>query len=275
MHGEATSPGPLIALRPELMPHGSRTDHNSMQTENLHTLRQRRTRVGVSLGIVCLLSTLLPLNNLNLSGKWKVNAMDQKFYRIHSHRLTNWGDYGDMLQHGLTAHLARVGGRLSLERTGPYMPPITFPGIGDIILTSAARKLLETSGLSGFTFRLVNKTRIVELRWHEWDLTSEDPREFPETGEPEDYILGRRPNQRIAQEMGEIWELVVPITAKIGRPQPIVHSFSDLYIVRDSWNGTDLFRGDGYGGVLVTERARLWLAEHFKGYTEFDEFGCK
>ncbi len=50
--------------------------------------------------------------------------MDQKFYRIHSHRLTNWGDYGDILQHGITAHLARVGGRLSLERTGPYMPPV-------------------------------------------------------------------------------------------------------------------------------------------------------
>src|SRR5262249_14925382 len=50
---------------------------------------------------------------------------------------TPWGDYGDILFHGMTAHLDRHDEMLQLERTGPYMPPITFPGIGDIVVTDA------------------------------------------------------------------------------------------------------------------------------------------
>src|SRR5262250_3064070 len=95
----------------------------------------------------------------------------------------DWGDYGDILQHGMTSHLSRVDGRLALERTGPYIPPITLPGIGDVVLTSRARGDLESSGLSGFTFLPVEKTLIVELHWEEWRLDAEEPAEFPETGE--------------------------------------------------------------------------------------------
>jgi len=49
----------------------------------------------------------------------------------------------------------------------------------------------------------------------------------------------------------------------------------EMYVELDSWNGADIFRGDGYGAVLVTERAKLWLQEHFEGYVEFQEFNCK
>jgi hypothetical protein len=198
-----------------------------------------------------------------------------KFYRITEHPLTSWGDYGHILQHGMTAHLARVGGLLSLERTGPYMPPITLPGFGDVVLTPAGKALLEASGLSGFTFRPVNKARIVELHWHEWDLTTDDPPEFPESGEPEDYILARQPNAGLAREMGDLSELVVPITAIIGRQRTIVDSFRELYIELNSWNGSDVFRGDGFGSILVTEGAKLWLAEHLGSYIEFDEFDSR
>jgi hypothetical protein len=198
-----------------------------------------------------------------------------KFYRIKEHPLTLWGDYGNILQHGMTVHQARVGGLLSLERTGPYMPPITFPGAGDVVLTSAGRALLEASALNGFTFQPVAKARIVELHWHEWDRTTGDPPEFPESGEPEDYILAREPNADVAREMGDLWELVVPITAIIGRPRPMVMSYRELYIEVNSWNGSDVFRGDGFGAILVTEGAKLWLAEHFGDYMEFDEFDSR
>jgi hypothetical protein len=44
-----------------------------------------------------------------------------------------WGDYGNILVHGMSAHAGRsMDGRIRLERTGPFVPPITFPGIGDI-----------------------------------------------------------------------------------------------------------------------------------------------
>ncbi|HLK67605.1 MAG TPA: hypothetical protein VKU19_29415 [Bryobacteraceae bacterium] len=197
------------------------------------------------------------------------------FYRMTGRSLTRWGDYGDILQHGMTAHLGRARNLLSLERTGPYMPPITFPGIGDVVLNVAGRKLLEASGLTGFTFQPVNKTRIVYLPWQDWDLKANKPREYPESGEPEDYILERPSNAHVAEEMGDIWELVVPVTAKIGRPREMVNSFRELYVERGSWNGADVFRGAGYGGPLVTERAKAWMEKYFGEYARFDAFATR
>jgi hypothetical protein len=202
-------------------------------------------------------------------------APTTQFYRMSGRSLTRWGDYGDILQHGMTAHLGRVHNLLSLERTGPYMPPITFPGIGDVVLNAAGRKLLEASGLTGFTFQPVNKTRIVDLPWHHWDLMADRPREYPESGEPEDYILERPSSARAAEEMGDIWELVVPVGAKIGRPREMVKSFRELYVERGSWNGADVFRGDGYGGPLVTGRAKAWMEKYFGEYVRFDKFATR
>ena len=64
-------------------------------------------------------------------------------------------------------------------------------------------------------------------------------------------------------------------TARIGRPRRIVESSRELSVERGSWNGTDLFRGDGYLSVLVTERAKSWLEKHLGGYVEFEEFDSK
>ena len=189
--------------------------------------------------------------------------------------LTPWGDYGYILQHGMTAHLARAGGLLSLERTGPYLPPITLPGIGDVVVSSAGREMLEASGLGGFTFQPVNKARIVDLPWHEWDLTTDDPPEFPGSGEPEDYILERPPSDRVAQEIGDVWELVVPVTASIGRPRRIVESFRELYVELSSWSGADVFRGNGFLPVLVTGTAKSWFQEHLGKYLAFEEFSSR
>ena len=54
-----------------------------------------------------------------------------------------------------------------------------------------------------------------------------------------------------------------------------MNSYRELYVERNSWNGADVFRGDGFGGVLVTERAKLWLEGHLGAYTEFEEFNCR
>jgi hypothetical protein len=200
--------------------------------------------------------------------------MPQQFFKIEARSVISgdWGDYGDILQHGMTAHSPRVDGRIALERTGPFIPPVTLPGLGDIVLTDEARKLLESSGLRGFTFRPVEKKLIVELHWDTWDLNAEEPAEYPDSGEPEDYILGQQHSPIAAKALGELWELVVAFNVKISRPTSIISSYKELQINLSTWDGSDLLRGEEYGGMLFSGRARDWFSEQWGRYVSFDPF---
>jgi len=203
--------------------------------------------------------------------------MATPIFRIDSRSIIpgEWGDYGDILQHGMASHSPRVGGLLALERTGPYIPPITLPGIGDVVLNSSARQLLESSGLSGFSFLPVEKVLTVELRWEKWDLTADEPPHFPDSGEPEDYILGQPDSPAASAALGELWEVLVPDTATILRPEGIVDSHTELRLDLSTWNGADLFRSNSYSSILFTERAREWFSNNWGKYVDFSEFPTK
>lgn len=138
--------------------------------------------------------------------------------------------------------------------------------------TSDARKTLESSDLTGFHFRAVEKAHIVELHWENWDFDRDELPEYPESGEPEDFISARPHNPAIAAALGEVWEIVVPPTAKILRPQRIVNSYRYLRVDMETWNGADLIRGEGYGSILFSERSRDFFSEHWGSYLQFDEF---
>jgi hypothetical protein len=114
-----------------------------------------------------------------------------------------WGDYYDILLNGMSCHLDRTEGLIQLERTGPFVPPISFPGISDIVVTDAFRRQLEASGLSGLRFQPVIKRRIVRLDWHLWDSGVEEPAEYPADGEPESYILERSHSASTANQIGD------------------------------------------------------------------------
>jgi hypothetical protein len=177
-----------------------------------------------------------------------------------------WGDYGWILQHGMTSHLRRIAGRLALERTGPYIAPITLPGIGHIVLTTPASRLLESAGLTGFTFRLVEKVLTVELHWEDWDVNAEQPAQFPDSGEPENYILGQPNSTEASAALADLWEVSVPNTAAMQCLE------DQLRLDLTTWNGADPFRSDAYGGTLFTERAREWFSENWGSYVDFTEF---
>ena len=139
-----------------------------------------------------------------------------KIYKI-SKSESPWGDYGRILTHGMTEHLSRKEGLLQLERTGPYIPPITFPGIGNIIVTSSFLSIINNSKLSGISFQPVIKAHIVELDWKKWNLTNPEPDFYPESGEPEDYILEREHSEQIADGLGNLYELILRGEAEIDR----------------------------------------------------------
>ena len=83
-----------------------------------------------------------------------------------------------------------------------------------MVVTDGVKRSLEQH-LSSLTFRPIMKTRIVRLDWHHWDTTSEEPSIYPESGEPEDYILAEPHDPVLATELGDLWELSPEIETEI------------------------------------------------------------
>ena len=180
----------------------------------------------------------------------------------------SWGDYGRILVHGMSRHLPRDNRLIQLERTGPFIPPMTAPGIVDVVATRALRTALEEAGFSGLGFRPVIKKHIVELDWQSWDRSAPEPAEHPPSGEPEDYILSRPHATEVAEVLGELWQLWPSHQGRAEqRPEGVT-------LVGPSAQGSDfvlapLGRNDY---VLVHERAMNWLAERVGEWIQFKEF---
>jgi len=162
---------------------------------------------------------------------------------------TPWGDYGDVLWHGMSAHLGRRFGRLRLERTGPLVPPISFPAPWNIVVTDLMKRDLISENLSGISFRPVIKARIVKLEWEAWDIGADEPQFYPEEGEPEGYILDRPHDRRLAKSIGPMWELL-PVEVNGLRSK-------GGSVVPAKYRGDDLCIADDFGGApVLSERAR-------------------
>lgn len=191
-----------------------------------------------------------------------------RFYRVSSRRL--WGDYGDILIGGISRHLPRRDGLIQLERTGPFVPPITLPGLGDIVATSEFKAELEASGLARLTLAPVLKARIVEYHWERWDRTSEEPAEYPETGEPEDYILARPHSPPVAEQVGDLWEVIPPEDAEVESVR-VGRGVREYRVALPTWRGSHLFRAKGKRHLLSTEVARSWLEDRAHEWLDFQE----
>lgn len=181
----------------------------------------------------------------------------------------HWGDYGQILRHGMTSHLGRAAdGCAQLERTAPYIPPISFPGF-DLVVTNDFRTKLEQSGLQGLGFEPVHKARIVDLPWHTWAPDTEDPARFPKSGEPEDYILERPHSAKLADQMGALWRLVLPRVASVEREPTDDRWVDRIYLVTSTCDGADVFQANGVGYFFVSEAAQAWLVSEAGQHVAF------
>jgi hypothetical protein len=170
-----------------------------------------------------------------------------------------WGDYGRILMQGMAERAP--DGSLLLFRTGPFVPPISFPGWTPVV-TQSVREKMEPMGFTGFEFERVSKRRIVRLDWRKWDV-EDGPAEQPETGEPEDYILRGKHSAETARELGELWEMRVPAT-----PGLQIHGGSDFDPAK--YRGQDICRSSDMGGyTYVSQRLRDWLDANFSEWVQF------
>jgi hypothetical protein len=195
------------------------------------------------------------------------------FFRVDGPSL--WGDYGSILIHGMTAHLPRKENRLQLERTGPFMPPISFPGVGDVIVTDEFRRELAGLPFAHLEFCPTVKARIVEYHWEKWDRNAPDPEEYPETGEPEDYILSRPHSPKIADALGDVWQVVLPEGVTVEAERRPGSWRSDLRVAASTWNGNHLFwgkkrRNDSGSWVIVSELGKEWLEARVAEWVRFE-----
>jgi hypothetical protein len=189
-----------------------------------------------------------------------------KFYTLRRPK-TPWGDYSDILTHGMSERANEDGALLHLERTGPFVPALTFPGMGDLVVTDAFRKQLESSGLAGLHFQPVVKKRIVHLDWHSWDKSAKYAPVIPDSGEPEDYILTGAHSRETSEQMGDLWSLKLSGTATIRREGKPVR----ILLEASSWHGDDVFRAVGVGFVYVTEKAKAWLEQQAPEHLAFKD----
>lgn len=170
-----------------------------------------------------------------------------------------WGDYGDILLSGMTAHLDRYDGQLQYERTGPFQPDVILSGLDDLLVTDSVKRKIETSELKGFQFKPVTKRHISHVDWTKWDLQKDDPEFYPDNGEPENYILGLPHSQELADKMEAVWEVVTEVNG----------TFLDSRTYKQGDNDIDIMRTENSGWFLVTEKAKAWIESNCDEWTEF------
>ncbi|HUS17672.1 MAG TPA: hypothetical protein VM536_21965, partial [Chloroflexia bacterium] len=173
----------------------------------------------------------------------------------------DWGDYSDILISGLVEQ--RPDGMLAVSRTGPYVPPVVVTDDGRwatdrLVVTDRFKAPLELSGLSGLVFYPAIKHHIVPLDWETWDWSADEPEQYPESGEPEDYVLAMPHSEQAAAEMEDLWE-VRPAESTRLKPSTATAD----------WNGPDLFKVHGSPYIFVSARAKSWLERAVGDWVSF------
>jgi hypothetical protein len=182
------------------------------------------------------------------------------FYEI-SDAEAPWGDYGSILWNGWATEEVHDGQRsIIVTRTGPFVPPLT-QCLGQVIVTEELRARMSEAGFSGLAFEPVKYGRVVRIDWHEWDLNATEPRFYPESGEPEDYLLAGTHDAELAAAMPNLWAWKVTSTPGL------------------QVQGTNTFRGERHPGTdvareffifWINERMKLWLEENAGPWLSFN-----
>ena len=156
---------------------------------------------------------------------------------------------------------------MQLERAGPYVPAITFPG-PDVVVTSAFVQAFAASSLTGLTFRPVNLAKAVTIRWESWDHAARSPPVYPPSGEPESYILDAPHDVACADAMKPLSELDAPLA---GTATSVMVGFRRyVRTIHSNPDHPDFFRVSGLRYLIVSDRARAWIENAFPGCTAFE-----
>jgi len=197
-----------------------------------------------------------------------------------------WGDYGDVLISGY-ARRATDDGPIALHRTGPFLPPISFPWIASetghaLIVSAEFKQHLADLKLAGLTFREARKTRIIPLSWEQWNRSARLPWDpaarirgvRPDGGEPENYLRDEEHDSACAETMSAAFEVLLPVgPIRVTRLEDPNGSYLDEFsatmaetpaiipaISRSHWT---------HGYIIVSDDLKAWLETNAGDWVRF------
>lgn len=189
------------------------------------------------------------------------------FFELSKSRvLDHWGDYGSTLCNGMLR--TGEGGEQRLDRTGPFVPPISFPPYsGVVVVTSEARQKLEASGMSGVgEFRPLLLGKVVLVDWQKWDTSRKlDGDRLPFNGEPEEYILHNPHDAEAAASIGQLWTWHPSRIGTVLRDNGVLR-------VEGIRNRHDVFRfcDDWSTKIIVNETGRQYVRDVCGDWVSFE-----
>lgn len=187
-----------------------------------------------------------------------------------------WGDYGDVLISGY-ARRETDDGPLSLHRTGPFLPPISFPWITNkagraVVVSAEFKKQLESLNPPGILFREAGKSRIIPLAWEKWDLGASDPAKYPDESEPENYVWEKKHNMACAAKMSAAYELVPSVGPVDVDPveDPRGGYLDEFTAAAIPGDVPSIARSHPtHGKVVVDNQMKAWLEKHAGEWVRF------
>jgi hypothetical protein len=87
---------------------------------------------------------------------------------------------------------------------------------------------------------------------------------------PENYILARPHSPSIAEQLGDLWEVILPEDAEVEGVK-IGRGVWEYRVNLSTWQGSHLFRAKGKRHVIATAEARSWLENRAKEWLGFQE----
>lgn len=184
--------------------------------------------------------------------------------------LRNFGEWPDTIYNGIIH--AETG---MLCRTGPYVPPLSFPGIRLAVVTSALKAELQAHKITGIDYSRVRIQKAVRSPWN--GEMEQPPPDDEALTNGADFILNGNHDEQLAEHLeNALWYLELDVRLLGAQIGPTPGGWFQLSADLSEWDGVDVFWTkipDFHFGfhLTVSDKVKQILERYEIGYLEFAE----